>query len=195
MVSKGEYRLQEQFGTTSKALSFYNNQTLEYLNIDMMDFIAKQNMIFISTADSQGNCDASFRAGKTGFVRVLDSGRQLAYPEYRGNGVYASLGNIYENAHIGLLFIDFSKSVGLHVNGEARIISNEEIEQFQGFSEQSNDKHEIHSECWVIVHVQEAYIHCSKHIPRMQLGENNNCQDTESERIKGDYFNVKKAKC
>ena len=63
-------------------------------------------MFFLATADGHGECDVSFRAGEAGFVHVLDE-KILVYPEYRGNGVMASLGNITENPHAGLLFIDF----------------------------------------------------------------------------------------
>ena len=82
-------------------------------------------MVFIATADASGDCDASLRAGSPGFLRVLDD-RTLAYPEYRGNGVMASLGNLSENPHIGLLMIDFVEDlIGLHVNGRADVLDTE----------------------------------------------------------------------
>src|SRR5262249_9387088 len=111
--SKGEHQAQEECGTTRRALSFYNKQMLPYLNPLMRAFIARQEMVFIATADAYGACDCSFRAGLPGFVHVLDD-KTLAYPEYRGNGVMASVGNIMENPHIGMIFIDFFQStVGL----------------------------------------------------------------------------------
>jgi hypothetical protein len=100
----------------------------------MRAFIARQEMFFLSTADSHGECDVSFRAGEAGFVHVLDE-KVLVFPEYRGNGVLASLGNIAENPHAGLLFIDFFRDkVGLHVNGAARALSNEELLACPDFS-------------------------------------------------------------
>ena len=55
-------------------------------------------------------------------MQVLDD-TTLAYPEYRGNGVLASVGNILENPHVGLMFIDYYQTtVGLHVNGRARVL-------------------------------------------------------------------------
>ena len=72
-----------------------------------------------------------FRCGHAGFVKVLDE-RTVAYPEYRGNGVMASLGNISENPCVGLLFIDFGEQIGLHINGGARIVENN---QFPGIPE------------------------------------------------------------
>lgn len=123
--SSGEHQAQEAFGSTRKALAFYNKQMLDFLNPLMRQFIGAQEMVFIATADVHGECDASFRAGLPGFVLVLGE-RTLAYPEYRGNGVLASVGNIGENGHVGMIFIDFFQStVGLHVNGKARIVDNE----------------------------------------------------------------------
>ena len=118
----------KKFKTENPALAFYNTQLLNHLNPEMSRFIVEQEFVFISTADSKGECDASFRAGHAGFMEVLDE-NTLIFPEYRGNGVLASLGNISENPHIGMVFIDFyQSSIGLHVNGTAEIFSNEELE-------------------------------------------------------------------
>jgi predicted pyridoxine 5'-phosphate oxidase superfamily flavin-nucleotide-binding protein len=98
--SLGEHILQETFGTKDRAEGFYKRQMLDRLNGPMRDFIALQEMVFIATSDAKGNCDCSFRAGLPGFVRVLGEST-LVYPEYRGNGVLASLGNIHENRTSG----------------------------------------------------------------------------------------------
>ena len=125
--SEGERILQKKVGSENKASAFYNKQMLDYLNPYMREFILKQEMVFIPTADSKGECDCSFRAGKQGFVRVLNE-KTLLYPEYRGNGVMASMGNILENSHIGMTFIDFfENTIGLHVNGKAKIVENDEL--------------------------------------------------------------------
>lgn len=184
----GEHFLQEKHGTMKKAAAFYNNQMLDHLNNVMKWFISHQDMMFISTADSRGNCDASFRAGPLGFVQVINE-KTLMYPEFKGNGVMASLGNIIENPHIGLMFIDFiDNQIGLHVNGKASIIENHELtllnipdETITTIKEQAGKR----AERWVVIEVEEAYIHCSKHIPKLQK--------LHSEKQKsGDFFNVRK---
>ena len=172
--SAGEHALQDRYGTFKRAAAFYDKQMLDHLNPLMKEYLARQEMAFISTSDGNGECDASFRAGPPGFVRVLDD-RTLMYPEYRGNGVMASLGNLAENPHIGLLFVDFFHSgVGLHINGRARIIDHAAVEAFApvlrrmaGIGELSDvvsGKRKT-PERWVLVDIVEAYIHCSKHIP------------------------------
>jgi uncharacterized protein len=194
--SHGEHHLQEQYGTRTRAEAFYKKQLLGYLNPRMRTFIALQEMFFLATADGHGECDVSFRAGEAGFVHVLGE-KILVYPEYRGNGVLASLGNIAENSHAALLFVDFFRDkVGLHVNGTARILSNEEMLARPDFSALRADIAETggrRPERWVLVTVEEAYIHCSKHIPRLEkAGEDVRHWGTDDVCAKGgDYFQAK----
>src|SRR5216683_4333153 len=124
--SDGEHQLQRKYGNATRALAFYRHQVLDRLNSAMQAFLARQEMMFVGTADAKGHADSAFRCGHAGFVKVLDD-RTIAYPEYRGNGVMASLGNISENPRVGLLFIDFSEQIGLHINGSAQIVENEDF--------------------------------------------------------------------
>jgi predicted pyridoxine 5'-phosphate oxidase superfamily flavin-nucleotide-binding protein len=195
--SRGEHDLQELYGTRPRAEAFYQKQVLSYLNRLMQTFIAHQEVFFLATADGHGECDVSFRAGEAGFVHVLGE-KILVYPEYRGNGVMASLGNVVENPHAGLLFVDFvGDKVGLHVNGSARILSNEELSARPDLSASLRiDVAETGGrkpERWVLVTVEEAYIHCSKHIPRLvKAGDQVRHWGTDDARAKGgDYFRAK----
>jgi len=157
-MNHGERALQDRLGTRERADAFAARQALSHLNDRMRHFIGRQEMMFLATADAAGGCDSTFRAGPPGFVRVLDE-RHLSWPEFRGNGVMASLGNVTENCHVGLLFIDFQDVIGLHVNGTAEIVEDpdEQIDTAPG----------RRVRLWVVTRVQEAYIHCAKHIPRM----------------------------
>ncbi len=194
--SKGEHQAQEAFGTTRRALAFYNKQMLNYLNPLMREFIARQEMFFLASADAHGACDCSFRAGLPGFVHVLDE-NTLAYPEMRGNGVMASIGNILENPHIGMIFIDFFQStVGLHVNGKARVVDNDALLAQPGVTPEMIKATRITGarcmERWILVEVEEAYIHCSKHVPLLQKVDKEIHWGTDEENYKGgDAFKAK----
>ena len=193
--SDGEHELQEKHNTASRANAFYRHQLLGYLNPLMQAFVTKQEMMFVGTADRNGEADTSFRAGLAGFIRVLDQ-KTLAYPEYRGNGVMSSLGNISENPHVGLLFVDFTDRIGLHINGRARIVENDEFLRVASASEPFGEDIPPATgrgpERWVVVSVLEAYIHCSKHIPRMQKIDEEIQWGTDDVRAKGgDYFKAK----
>ena len=194
--SQGEKILQQEFQTTQDALNFYNKQVLTHLAPLMQDFIAKQEMMFISTADSHGECDASLRAGEAGFVMVLDD-KHILYPEYKGNGVMASMGNIFENPNIGLLFIDFFETkVGLHVNGKASIIKKEDLQKYLEVFEDAYDIINAHKDkfkivSYTLVEVDEAYIHCSLHIPILEKVDKEKTSKKFPKNSKGgDAFDV-----
>ncbi|CDR08453.1 hypothetical protein GCM10022420_045530 [Streptomyces iranensis] len=165
--SDGEHHLQRRLGTVDRADRFYDDQVLDHLNVRMREFIGRQEMFFLATSDRHGECDSTFRAGPPGFLRVLDT-RTLAYPEYRGNGVLASLGNIQENPHLGILMVDFFRDrIGLHVNGRARVVEDAEMrEAHSGLPVDPVPGRR--AVVWVEVTVEEAYIHCAKHIPHLQ---------------------------
>ena len=194
--SRGEHELQQRFGTTKRAVAFYNNQVLGHLNPLMQAFIAHQEMLFIATADAHGECDCSFRAGLPGFVHILDE-KTLLYPEYRGNGIVASLGNIAENPHIGMIFIDFFEStVGLHVNGTATLMENAALMDRPDIPDEIRQDIAVEGgrqpERWVMVEVEEAYIHCSKHIPLLEKRDKTIHWGTDDIVCKGgDYFQAK----
>ncbi|MEV4619446.1 pyridoxamine 5'-phosphate oxidase family protein [Asanoa sp. NPDC049573] len=180
--SVGERMLQQAYGTRERAQRFYDTQVVDRLSDTMTRFIGRQEMMFVSTADADGRCDSTFRAGPPGFVSVLNE-RQVAWPEYRGNGVMASLGNIAVNGNAGLLFVDFFEDlIGLHVNGRAEIV--------EDLPEIATDRRCVR---WVRVDVEEAYIHCRKHIPLLAKVPRDRSWGTDDARRKGgDYFEVRR---
>jgi predicted pyridoxine 5'-phosphate oxidase superfamily flavin-nucleotide-binding protein len=189
--SRGEHLLQCAYGSRDRAKKFYNDQLLDHLNEAMVEFVQRMDMAFIASADAAGECDSSFRAGPPGFIRVLDE-RHIAYPEYRGNGVLASLGNISENPHLAILMVDFVRDlIGLHVNGMASVVEDAEMRSgYPGIPAESDDGRA--PERWVVVEVEEAYIHCRKHIPRLQPVERTRDWGTDDVKRKGgDYFGAK----
>ena len=68
-------------------------------------------MFFLATADAEGRPTCSYKGGEPGFVRVLDA-HTLAFPNYDGNGMYLSTGNVLVNPDVGMLFIDFERATG-----------------------------------------------------------------------------------
>lgn len=80
---------------------------------------------FLATAGPE-NVDCSFKGGEPGFVRVV-SPTELVWPDYDGNRMYRSLGNIEESGRVGLLFLKFDgarfdgSAARMRINGRARI--------------------------------------------------------------------------
>jgi predicted pyridoxine 5'-phosphate oxidase superfamily flavin-nucleotide-binding protein len=191
--SAGEHQLQQRYGTAERAERFYREQALDHLNERMREFVCRQEMMFVATADGDGECDCTFRAGPAGFVRVLDP-RRIAWPEYRGNGVLASLGNLAENPFVGLLFVDFFHAVmGLHVNGHATIVEDAAIRAAHPCLP-VDPVPGRRPERWVSLRVDEAYVHCAKHIPRLLKLPRDRAWGTDDVRRKGgDFFGTRAA--
>ena len=121
--------------------------------------------------------------------------KYLVYPEYRGNGVMASQGNITENPHIGMIFVDFfASTVGLHVNGKAKLVEHEDLMKFrkelpQDIIDEINAEGKHRPERWIMVEIEEAYIHCSKHIPLLKKAEKDITWGTDDDALKRtDFF-------
>jgi predicted pyridoxine 5'-phosphate oxidase superfamily flavin-nucleotide-binding protein len=197
--SAGEHELQERLGTFKRAAAFYDKQMLDHLNPLMREFLTRQQMVFVATTDGDGGCDCSFRSGPAGFVRALDE-RTVMYPEFRGNGVMATLGNLVTNPYVGLLFVDFFEStVGLHVNGRARIVEDGAVRAFEGVLERlagaplyDPGADALRTpERWVVIEVEEAYIHCSKNIPLLARLDKDAARAGGAEIGAGDFFAAK----
>jgi predicted pyridoxine 5'-phosphate oxidase superfamily flavin-nucleotide-binding protein len=81
--------------------------------------IAEADTFFIASLAGTG-ADVSHRGGNPGFVRVA-SARRLSWPDYRGNAMFNTLGNLRLNPCAGLLFIDWRSGDTLQLAGTARV--------------------------------------------------------------------------
>jgi len=125
-------------------------------------FIERLGFFFLATADADGHCDCSFRGTELGedgrplpVVWVAEPQR-LLFPDYAGNRMFKSLGNILCNPHVGLIFIDFASQTRLRVNGAARIL--ETGDEWATRWRQASRA--------VEVTVEQVYWNCSKRIPK-----------------------------
>ena len=120
MYHEGMRRLQEARETTPLADRLEQVIVRAAFTDADRAFIQRCSMFFIATADTHGRPDCSYKGGLPGFVRVVDE-RTLALPDYDGNGMYRTWGNVLVNPHVGLLFIDFETPKRLRVNGTAQV--------------------------------------------------------------------------
>jgi len=82
--------------------------------------VAAADTFFIATAARDGSADASHRGGSPGFVAILDD-RRLSFPDYAGNSMYLTLGNIAANPRAGLLFVDWETGDSVQLSGRAAV--------------------------------------------------------------------------
>lgn len=121
MFHDGNRRLQDQFASRRIADRLVEKLThVEFSDGDRA-FIEGAMFFFLATSDDRGRPDCSFKGGTPGFVKVVGPS-ELAFPDYDGNGMFKSLGNILVNPSVGMLFIDMGeKPRRVRVNGEARV--------------------------------------------------------------------------
>ena len=82
--------------------------------------ISHADTFFIATDNPERGADVSHKGGNPGFVRVLDD-QHIAFPDYNGNSMFNTLGNVTVNPRAGLLFIDFDSGRTLQLSGRASI--------------------------------------------------------------------------
>ena len=120
MYHEGNRRLQDQFDSRRISDRLESFARTEF-TADDRAFIERAPYFFLATADAKGRPDCSFKGGMPGFVSVTGPS-ELAFPDYDGNGMFKSLGNILVNVEVGLLFIALhGRPQRLRVNGTATV--------------------------------------------------------------------------
>ena len=108
MYHSGQRQLQDQFDTRRPADRMQEKIVRDTLNAKQKAIIESADMFFLATADARCLPSCSYRGGDPGFVRVVDD-RTITLPNYDGDGMYVSCGNMLENPNVGMLSIDFMK--------------------------------------------------------------------------------------
>lgn len=133
MFNDGNRQLQDQFDSRRIADRLEEKLTRKSFTEGDRTFIQSLPFFFLATSDDKGRADCSFKGGMPGFVRITGDS-ELAFPDYDGNGMFKSLGNILLNPEVGLLFIDMgNKPRRLRVNGRASVLRDDPLmQQFAG---------------------------------------------------------------
>ena len=112
--------LQDRFGTQALADRIEQVAVHDKVGTAEKAFIEGRDMFFLASVTADGQPTVSYKGGDPGFVRVLSEGEGV-FPSYDGNGMYYSMGNIADNAKLGLLFIDFETPHRLRLEGTATV--------------------------------------------------------------------------
>jgi len=155
----GHRRLQDEFDSRRIA------DRLEAVNLHTAftdrdrQFIEEAAFFFLATADADGQPNVSHKGGMPGFVRVVGPS-ELAYPDYDGNGMFVSLGNVAVNPKVGLIFIDFERPRRLIVHANARFRRDDPLMKLT-----------VGAQMIVRLEATAIYPNCPRYIPRMQFVE------------------------
>lgn len=160
MFHQGNRDLQDAFGSRRLADRLVERLRRPAFTEEDAAFIASCRFFFLATADAEGRPDCSFKGGDPGFARVV-APDLLVFPDYDGNGMFKSLGNIGANPHVGLLFITMEdRPRRLRVNGTARVVLDDSLmAEFEG------------AQALVRVTPEHIFPNCPRNIPRYALQE------------------------
>src|SRR6478672_2095013 len=126
LYHQGNRQLQDQFDSRRIADRLEQVTVHDRFSEDDAAFVSRSAMFFLATADAHGRPDVSYKGGLPGFVRIVDD-QTLAFPDYDGNGMFKSLGNILANPKVGLLFVDFEHPNRMRVSGTASISADDPL--------------------------------------------------------------------
>ncbi|MGE0500200.1 MAG: pyridoxamine 5'-phosphate oxidase family protein [Rhizobiaceae bacterium] len=159
LYHQGNRELQDHFNSRGIADRLESFARVEF-TADHRSFIESLPYFFLATADAEGRPDCSFKGGMPGFVRITGPG-ELAFPDFDGNGMFKSLGNIVANASVGLLFIAMhGRPQRLRVNGTAKVVRDDPL-----LAET------VGAQLIVRVAARAIFANCPRYVPSMQLVE------------------------
>ncbi len=159
MYHEGNRELQAAFGSTALAdRLFETTHRTQFTEADKA-FIEAQHFFFLATADPEGRPDCSFKGGRPGFVQIVGPDA-LIFPDYDGNGMFKSLGNIRANPHVGLLFLTMTDAPKrIRVNGRASVsLDDPRIKDFPG------------AQAIIAVTAEHIFPNCPRYIPNLETG-------------------------
>ena len=159
VYSSSSRSLQDQFDTRRLADRLVEVKVHDRLTLEDRHFIERMDMFFLATVDGTGQPTCSYKAGEPGFVTIVDD-KTLAFPNYDGNGMYLSMGNLAETHGVGILFIDFERQRRMRIDGIAQIaMADPLIEHYPG------------AQFMVRVEAKRIYPNCPRYIHKYQLVE------------------------
>ncbi len=152
-------KLQDRFDTRNLADAELAVIVHDELSEPDRGFISAAEMFWLAWVDDKGSPTVSYKGGAPGFVNIID-GRTLVFPNYDGNGMYFSMGNIATSCEIGMLFMAFDKPARLRVQGRATLTDDKAmVSRFPG------------AQFAVKVDITALITNCPRYIPKMQRME------------------------
>ncbi len=143
-----QYIQRRNYGTATEqegnAQSVYEIGTS--LSDEQQQWITKADTMFVASEHPSGGIDASHRGGNPGFIQIVNS-NQLRIPDYAGNGMFNTLGNLEVNPRAGVVIPDFENCRTLQLTGRTQI--QWDIEDPQNETGGTRRFWDLHVEEWV----------------------------------------------
>lgn len=156
MTTRNQF--QEKFGAPSERAA---SKVAPYMNEWVQEFIRHSPFVILATSNQHGDCDASPKGGKPGFVKILDD-RHLLLPDVAGNRLFQSYDNLSSNGRVGLLFFIPGNDCTARVNGAVEVVDKEKLSAMNVELEIFHADENAKILQGLLLTVDEAYGHCPR---------------------------------
>ncbi len=149
-------KYQDKFGQPAERT---RGKVRPYMAPWIQDFIRQSPFCVVATSSAGGDCDASPKGGKPGFVKVLND-RQLFIPDVAGNKLFHGYQNIESNPKAGLVFFIPGHNSTVRVNGTVKVIDASELQEVRLEVHNPDERAKVLQ--GLLLDVEEAYSHCPR---------------------------------
>ncbi len=149
-------KYQDKFGHPAERT---RGKVRPYMEAWIQDFIRQSPFCVVATSNSDGDCDASPKGGKPGFVKVLND-KQLFIPDVAGNKLFHGYQNIESNPKAGLVFFIPGHNSTVRVNGTVKVIDASELRDVRVEVHNPDERAKVLQ--GLLLDVNEAYSHCPR---------------------------------
>lgn len=148
--------LQTEMGTAGIADRIASTRRHSEFSESDSEIVGNAEFFFVATSANDGTLDCSVKCGPRGFVQ-LRGGSTLAFPDYDGNGMFRTLGNIRATRKVSLLFLEFSgQKRKLRIQGDGQVSTDPTtVSAFPG------------AQAVVLISVTDIFPNCPRYLPTM----------------------------
>ncbi|MDH3451153.1 MAG: pyridoxamine 5'-phosphate oxidase family protein [Gammaproteobacteria bacterium] len=133
----------------------------DFLDEQIQGFVRHSPFAVMSSSNADGDCDASPKGGLPGFIKVVDE-RTLLVPDIGGNRLFQTYQNFESNPKAGLVFLIPGMDTTARINGRVEVVERQQLAA-QGIEpELLNPDGNSGLVQGILVHVDEAYLHCPR---------------------------------
>jgi predicted pyridoxine 5'-phosphate oxidase superfamily flavin-nucleotide-binding protein len=170
-VTPGVRAVQAQMGTEKVWANFKGHREYDQFGPDEVAFITARDSLYMATVGESGWPYVQHRGGQPGFLKVLDE-KTLAFPDYKGNLQYLSVGNLTTDARAALILVDYPHRTRMKILARVEIVGADERPDLAKLVVESGYKAKVGR--LVILHLVAFDWNCPQHItPRYTEAEIN----------------------
>jgi PPOX class probable FMN-dependent enzyme len=151
-----ENSYQAKFGSPAERTK---GKVRPYMAEWIQNFIRHSPFCVLATSNAAGDCDASPKGGRPGFVKVLND-TQLFLPDVAGNKLFHGYGNLESNPKVGLIFLVPGHDNTVRINGRVRVVDRDELKDVQLEVFNADERSEVLQ--GMLIDVDESYSHCPR---------------------------------